>query len=66
MGGDNIKINVRKIGWCDIDWIHLTLNRDLWWPLVNAVMKLGVPKSVREILEQLSNWWHVKDSAPWS
>jgi hypothetical protein len=40
---DNIKMDLRKIGWDDIDWIDLIQNRDQWRALVNAVMNLRVP-----------------------
>jgi hypothetical protein len=40
---DNIKIDLRKIGWEGVDWIHLAQNRDQWWALVNTVMNLWVP-----------------------
>jgi hypothetical protein len=35
---DNIKINLREIGWSGMDLINLTQYRDQWWALVNAVM----------------------------
>jgi hypothetical protein len=40
---DNIKINLRKIGWDDMDWIDLAQDRDQWRVLVNAVINLRVP-----------------------
>jgi hypothetical protein len=40
---DNIKIDVREIGWGDMDWIDLAQNRDQWRAFVNTVMKLWVP-----------------------
>jgi hypothetical protein len=40
---DNIKIDLREIGWDDMDWIDLVQDRDQWWALVNAVMNLRVP-----------------------
>jgi hypothetical protein len=40
---DNIKIDLREIGWNDMDWIDLTQDRDRWRALVNPVMKLRVP-----------------------
>jgi hypothetical protein len=40
---DNIKINLREVGWGGIDWIHLAEDRDQWSPLVNMIMKLQVP-----------------------
>jgi hypothetical protein len=27
------------------DWIDLAQDRDRWWPLVNAIMNLQVPKN---------------------
>jgi hypothetical protein len=39
---DNIKIGVREIGWDDMDWIALTLDRDQWRALVDTVMNLRV------------------------
>jgi hypothetical protein len=27
---DNIKMNLRGIGWSDMDWIHLAQDRDQW------------------------------------
>jgi hypothetical protein len=40
---DNNKIDLREIGWDDMDWIDLVQNRDQWWALVNTVMNLWVP-----------------------
>jgi hypothetical protein len=40
---DNIKIDLRGIGWDGVDWIHLTLDRDQWRTLVYTVMNLRVP-----------------------
>jgi len=40
---DNIRMDVRVVGWEDVDWIHLAKDRDRWRPLVNTVMKLSVP-----------------------
>jgi hypothetical protein len=40
---NNIKMDLREIGWDDIDWIDLTQNRDTWRALVNTVMNLPVP-----------------------
>jgi hypothetical protein len=40
---DNIKINLREIGWNGMDWIELAQNRDQWKAPVNTVMNLRVP-----------------------
>jgi hypothetical protein len=40
---DNVKINLREIGWDDMDWLDLAQNMDQWRALVNAVMNLRVP-----------------------
>jgi hypothetical protein len=40
---DNIKIDLRGIGWDDMDWIDLAQDRDQWRALVNTVMNLRVP-----------------------
>jgi hypothetical protein len=40
---DNIKMDVREIGWDGRDWIELAQDRDQWRALVNTVMNLLVP-----------------------
>jgi hypothetical protein len=40
---DNIKMDLREIGWDDEDWIDLAQDRDQWRALVNTVMNLRVP-----------------------
>jgi hypothetical protein len=40
---DNIEMDLRGIGFGDVDWIHLVQNRDRWRALVNTVMNLRVP-----------------------
>jgi hypothetical protein len=40
---DNIKIDLREIGWDGIDWIDVAQDRDKWRALVNTVMNLRVP-----------------------
>jgi hypothetical protein len=37
---DNIKMNLREIGWDGRDWIDLAQDRDQWRALVNTVMNL--------------------------
>jgi hypothetical protein len=40
---DNIKMDLREIGWDGVDWIDLAQDRDEWRALVNTVMNLRVP-----------------------
>jgi hypothetical protein len=40
---DNIRMDVRKVGWEGVDWIHLTLDRDQSRAVMNMVMNLRVP-----------------------
>jgi hypothetical protein len=35
---DNIKMDIREIGWGSMDWIDLAEDRDQWRALVNTVM----------------------------
>jgi hypothetical protein len=40
---DNIKMDLREIGWGGTDWIDLAQDRDQWRALVNTVMNIRVP-----------------------
>jgi hypothetical protein len=40
---DNNKMDIREIGWHDMDWIDLAQDRDQWRALMNAVMNPRVP-----------------------
>jgi hypothetical protein len=40
---DNIKMDLREVGWGRMDWINLAQDRDRWWALVNTVTNLRVP-----------------------
>jgi hypothetical protein len=39
---DNIKMDLREIGWDGTDWIDLAQDMDQWRALVNTVMNLRV------------------------
>jgi hypothetical protein len=40
---DNIKKDLREVGWDGVDWIELAQDRDQWRALINTVMNLRVP-----------------------
>jgi hypothetical protein len=40
---DNIKMDLREIGWGGMGWIDLVQDRDQWRALLNTVMNLRVP-----------------------
>jgi hypothetical protein len=40
---DNIKIDLREVGWDGRDWIDMAQDRDRWRAYVNVVMNLRVP-----------------------
>jgi hypothetical protein len=47
---DNIKMDLREIGWDGMDWIDLAQDRDQWRAFVNTVMNLRVPYNAGEFL----------------
>jgi hypothetical protein len=47
---NNIKMDIRKIGFGDVNWIHLAQDRDRRRALVNTVMNLRVPKNAGNFL----------------
>jgi hypothetical protein len=57
---NNIKINLREIGWGGMDWIDLAQDRDQWAAPVNTVIKLPSSRKC-----YLGDWRLLKkDSAP--
>jgi hypothetical protein len=41
--GDNIRMDLREIGWNGMDCIDLAQDRGQWRALANTVMKLWIP-----------------------
>jgi hypothetical protein len=42
-GGNNIKRDLKEIGWEGVSWIDLAQERDSWLALVKAVINFRVP-----------------------
>jgi hypothetical protein len=40
---DNVRMDLREVGWGDVDWIGLAHNRNRLRALVNSVLNLRVP-----------------------
>jgi hypothetical protein len=40
---DNIRMDLGKVGWGDVDWIGLAQDRNRWRAVVNLVLNLRVP-----------------------
>jgi hypothetical protein len=47
---DNIKIDLREMGWGGMDWIDLAEDRDQWKALVSTVMNIRVAYNFRKFL----------------
>jgi hypothetical protein len=40
---NDIKMDLREIGWGGMDWILLTKDRDQKWALVNTIVNFQIP-----------------------
>jgi hypothetical protein len=40
---DNIRMDLKEIGWECVEWMYQGEDRDRWWALVNTVMSIRVP-----------------------
>jgi hypothetical protein len=47
---DNIKMDHKKVGWGDMDWVDLAQDRDQRRALVNMTMNLRVPQNAGKFL----------------
>jgi hypothetical protein len=53
---DNIGMDLREVGWGEVDWIGLAQDRNRWRALVNSVLNFHVPKKCWETIEWPNNW----------
>jgi hypothetical protein len=60
---DNIKIDLREIGWDGMDWIDLVQNRDHWGGLCEHGNESSGSLICWEFLEWLHNWQPFKNIA---
>jgi hypothetical protein len=60
-----IKTDLREIGWGVLGWVDVAKDKDQWSAIVKGNETLGSVKCW-EILEQLSDWRLLKDSALWN
>jgi hypothetical protein len=47
---DNIKMDLREIGWDGVVWIDMAKDRDQWKALMNMVMNIKVPLNAGKLL----------------
>jgi hypothetical protein len=47
---NNIKMDLRNIGWDGMDWIDLAQDRGQWKALVNMVVNLRYPQNAENFL----------------
>jgi hypothetical protein len=47
--GDDIKMDLKEIGYEDVDWIHLAQDRDLCMAFVRTIMYLRVPQKAGKL-----------------
>lgn len=40
---DNIKLYLQEVGWGNIGWIDLVLDRNGWRAIVNAALNIKIP-----------------------
>jgi hypothetical protein len=40
---DNIKMDLREIGWDGVNWMYMAQDRDQWRAHVNTILNLRVP-----------------------
>jgi hypothetical protein len=49
---EDLEIDLKKIEWESVDWIHQAHDMDQWRAVVNTVMNLQVPKMAGNFLSR--------------
>jgi hypothetical protein len=47
---EDIRMDLREVGWEDVDWIHLAQKRDQCQAIVNMLLELRFPNDVENFL----------------
>jgi hypothetical protein len=47
-------MDLREVGWGDVDWIGVAQDRNRWRALVNSVLNLRVPRNAGKVSSDLS------------
>jgi uncharacterized protein YebE (UPF0316 family) len=53
---NNIRTELRQVGWVVMDWINLGQNRDRLWALANTLINRRGSLKYWAIIQHLSNW----------
>jgi hypothetical protein len=51
---DNIKMDLRGVGWERVDWSHVAWDRDQWCSYMKTVRRLRVPQTAENFLTSFS------------
>lgn len=57
---DNIKMDIKEIGWDDVYWIHLTQDRVQWPGVVHTVHERSGQLKGGKILGKLNKYYFLK------
>jgi hypothetical protein len=63
---DDMKMDLREIGWGGVDWINLAQDRDQWGGSCEHGNEPSGCIKCWKIFEYLNDWGVLKDSAPYS
>jgi hypothetical protein len=47
---DDIKMDLKEIGWKGVEYVHMSPDRDQWWDLVNMIMDFQGPLNDGNVL----------------